>query len=138
MITSVAEPAVAKGTAGEVLRAFLYPGLTSFGGPIAHLGYFRVELVTRRRWTDEAGYGALPFWEAVRIQPDAQAVLRGTNAAVVGILAAALYDLVPTSSVAGLADIAIAGAGFVALLSGVRPWAVVIAVTATTLAFIPF
>lgn len=38
----------------EVLRVFLKLGLTSFGGPIAHLGYFREEFVVRRRWTDEA------------------------------------------------------------------------------------
>lgn len=43
----------------EVLRVFLKLGLTSFGGPIAHLGYFRNELVVRRRWIDEAGYGDL-------------------------------------------------------------------------------
>jgi chromate transporter len=40
----------------EVLAAFFKLGLTSFGGPIAHLGYFRDELVVRRRWIDEAGY----------------------------------------------------------------------------------
>src|ERR1017187_5888098 len=38
---------------------FLKLGVTSFGGPIAHLGYFRDELVTRRRWIDEAGYADL-------------------------------------------------------------------------------
>jgi chromate transporter len=42
-----------------VARAFLKLGLTSFGGPIAHLGYFRDELVTRRKWIDEAGYADL-------------------------------------------------------------------------------
>ncbi len=35
---------------------FLRLGFTSFGGPVAHLGYFRAELVERRRWLDEAGY----------------------------------------------------------------------------------
>ncbi len=39
--------------------AFLGLGLTSFGGPIAHLGYFRTEFVERRRWIDEGGYGEL-------------------------------------------------------------------------------
>ncbi|NLT27029.1 MAG: chromate efflux transporter [Microbacteriaceae bacterium] len=40
---------------GEVFLAFLRLGVTSFGGPIAHLGYFRDEFVARRRWlTDEA------------------------------------------------------------------------------------
>ena len=48
-----------QGTAGEVFFAFLKLGLTSFGGPIAHLGYFRDELVVRRKWIDEAGYADL-------------------------------------------------------------------------------
>src|SRR5690554_2634044 len=47
------------GRAREVFLAFLKLGLTSFGGPIAHLGYFREELVVRRRWLDEAGYADL-------------------------------------------------------------------------------
>jgi chromate transporter len=42
-----------------VFRAFLRLGCTSFGGPIAHLGYFRAELVERRRWIDDAGYADL-------------------------------------------------------------------------------
>ena len=44
------------GTPGEVFRVFLKLGLTSFGGPVAHLGYFRDELVVRRRWVDETAY----------------------------------------------------------------------------------
>lgn len=40
----------------EVLWAFLRLGITSFGGPIAHLGYFRSEFVERRKWLDEAAY----------------------------------------------------------------------------------
>ena len=44
------------GAAGEVFRAFLRLGLTSFGGPIAHLGYFRAEFVERRRWLSERAY----------------------------------------------------------------------------------
>lgn len=47
------------GTAREVLGAFTRLGLTSFGGPIAHLGYFRDELVTRRRWITDEGYAEL-------------------------------------------------------------------------------
>lgn len=42
-----------------VLRAFLKLGLSSFGGPIAHLGYFREEFVVRRRWLDEETYADL-------------------------------------------------------------------------------
>ena len=45
-----------RGTALEVGRAFLRLGLTSFGGPVAHLGYFRTEFVERRRWVDDARY----------------------------------------------------------------------------------
>src|SRR5690606_33609031 len=47
------------GKVGEVFAAFLKLGFTSFGGPIAHLGYFRDELVVRRRWIDEKGYADL-------------------------------------------------------------------------------
>lgn len=47
------------GTPGEVFTTFLKLGVTSFGGPIAHLGYFRDELVVRRKWIDEAGYADL-------------------------------------------------------------------------------
>jgi hypothetical protein len=43
----------------EVFLVFLKLGLTSFGGPIVHLGYFRDEVVVRRRWIDEAGYSDL-------------------------------------------------------------------------------
>jgi len=40
----------------EVLWAFLRLGVTSFGGPVAHLAYFRAEFVERRKWLDEAAY----------------------------------------------------------------------------------
>jgi chromate transporter len=43
-------------SAFEVFRIFLRLGLTSFGGPVAHLGYFRTEFVARRRWLDEASF----------------------------------------------------------------------------------
>jgi chromate transporter len=47
------------GNAREVFAAFLRLGLTSFGGPIAHLGYFREEFVSRRRWLSDAAYADL-------------------------------------------------------------------------------
>lgn len=50
---------IKRGTATEVFTIFLKLGLTSFGGPIAHLGYFRDELVTRRRWLDDRAYADL-------------------------------------------------------------------------------
>ncbi len=40
----------------EVFSVFLRLGLTSFGGPVAHLSYFRAELVERRKWLDEKAY----------------------------------------------------------------------------------
>src|SRR6516165_8874078 len=43
----------------EVLLVFLRLGITCFGGPIAHIGYFRDEFVIRRRWLDERSYAEL-------------------------------------------------------------------------------
>ncbi len=53
---AAAEP---RGSLGEVFAAFLKLGVMSFGGPIAHLGYYREELLVRRRWLDEATYADL-------------------------------------------------------------------------------
>ena len=43
----------------EILAVFLKLGLTCFGGPVAHLGYFRAEFVAKRKWLDEAGFADL-------------------------------------------------------------------------------
>jgi chromate transporter len=43
----------------SVFLVFLRLGLTSFGGPIAHLGYFRTEFVEHRKWLDEKTYADL-------------------------------------------------------------------------------
>jgi chromate transporter len=51
--------AAARGSVLEVLLAAFRLGLTSFGGPVAHLGYFRDEYVIRRKWLDEATYADL-------------------------------------------------------------------------------
>ena len=59
--------------------------------------------------------GALPFWHRLRAHPGARAAMGGVNAAVVGLLASALYDPVWTSAVRGQADFALAAAGFAAL-----------------------
>ena len=48
-----------QGSVSEVFVAFLKLGLTSFGGPIAHLGYFHRELIVRRKWVDESAYAQL-------------------------------------------------------------------------------
>ncbi|MDX9969302.1 MAG: chromate transporter, partial [Hydrogenophaga sp.] len=49
----------AAGSAGEVFTAFLRLGLTSFGGPVAHLAYFRREFVERRAWMNESQFAQL-------------------------------------------------------------------------------
>jgi chromate transporter len=53
------EGAITRGGAWEVFVVFLRLGVTSFGGPVAHLGYFRQALVVRRRWLSEAAYGEI-------------------------------------------------------------------------------
>ena len=58
-MTIVANPIRQPGWPLEVLLVFLRLGLTSFGGPIAHIGYFREEFVVRRRWLDEQAYADL-------------------------------------------------------------------------------
>jgi chromate transporter len=71
--------------------------------------------------------GALPFWHEVRSKRWAQAGLKGANAAVVGVLLAALYTPVATESITGIADAGAALVGFAALHSRrVPPWAVVL------------
>ena len=44
---------------GAIFRVFLTLGLSSFGGPIAHLGYFRREFVERRKWLTESAFADL-------------------------------------------------------------------------------
>ncbi len=71
-------------------------------------------------------YGMLPFWDAMRTRPAAQAAMRGTNAAVVGILGAALYNPVWTSAVLTPRDFALALTGFLLLtVWELPPWIVV-------------
>lgn len=78
---------------------------------------------------------ALPFWNGLRSKSKAQAAMRGANAAVVGILTAALYDPVWTSAVLAPEDFVIAAFGFVALVSWkLPPWIVVVGVDAVTVA----
>jgi len=71
--------------------------------------------------------GALPFWDMLRRQPAVQAALLGINAAVVGLLLAALYRPVWTSAIFGPADFALGIVAFLLLtLWAVPPWIVVI------------
>ncbi|MDI1248370.1 MAG: chromate efflux transporter [Lacunisphaera sp.] len=74
--------------------------------------------------------GALPYWQQLRHQPAAQAALRGANATVVGVLFAAFYDPVCTAGLSGGRTVALAVAGFLALLSGKVPTWVLVAAAA--------
>ena len=81
-------------------------------------------------------YGMLPYWDALRLRPSAQAAMRGTNAAVVGILGAALYNPVWTSAVLSPRDFALALAGFLLLtVWKLPPWIVVVLLAVAGLVF---
>ena len=123
----------ARGSCGEVFLAFLKLGLTSFGGPIAHLGYYRDELVVRRKWIDEAGYADLvalcqflpgPASSQVAF---ALGVLRGNG--LLGGLAASLAFTLPSALVLvalGLSATALTGPYAEGLLHGLKLVAVAI------------
>jgi chromate transporter len=74
--------------------------------------------------------GTLPFWDAFRMRMGAQAVMRGVNAAVVGLLGAALYNPIWTASVEGPPDVALALIGFVLLVAWRAPSFVVVLIGA--------
>jgi chromate transporter len=74
--------------------------------------------------------GTLPFWETFRRRTDAQAIMRGVNAAVVGLLGAALYSPIWTSAVMTPGDFALALVGFVLLTVWHAPPLVVVAMSA--------
>ena len=74
--------------------------------------------------------GCLPFWDRFRARPQAQAAMRGVNASVVGLLGAALYSPVWTSSVLSPGDFAIALVGFVLLTVWRAPPLLAVAVVA--------
>src|ERR1700692_629075 len=59
MIDKVTQYRERRGSVTEVGAAFLKLGMSSFGGPIAHLGYFRREFVEKRHWLDEEHFGEL-------------------------------------------------------------------------------
>ncbi len=57
--TEADSPVAAQRPIREIFLVFLRLGVTSFGGPIAHLGYFRDEFVHRRKWLDDRTYADL-------------------------------------------------------------------------------
>ena len=77
-------------------------------------------------------YGALPFWDRLRVKGHARGALDGVNAAVAGILGAALYQPVWTSAVLCPLDAALAILAFAALAVARLPvWLVVVLAAAT-------
>ncbi len=89
-----------QGTAGEVFAAFLKLGLTSFGGPVAHLGYFRDEFVGRRGWLDDRGYSDLLALSQFLPGPSSSQTgiaIGMTRAGLPGALAAWLGFTVPSA-----------------------------------------
>jgi chromate transporter len=84
--------------------------------------------------------GALPFWEDLRRRPSAQAALRGVNAAVVGLLLAALYNPVWTAGILSARAFALATGAFLLLFMWqTPPWLVVVlsALGGTVIALVP-
>jgi chromate transporter len=73
---------------------------------------------------------ALPFWDTFRRRTWAQAVMRGVNASVVGLLGAALYNPIWTTSVKGPGDFGLALLGFVLLTAWKAPPLLVVAISA--------
>jgi chromate transporter len=74
--------------------------------------------------------GTLPFWDAFRRRAGTQAVMRGINAAVVGLLGAALYSPIWISTAQGPPDVAVALVGFILLVAWKAPPVVVVVVSA--------
>lgn len=74
--------------------------------------------------------GALPYWDSFRRRPEAQAIMAGVNAAVVGLLGAALYAPIWTNSVKSVRDFGIVLVGFVLLTVWRAPPLVVVAISA--------
>jgi chromate transporter len=58
-VAELATRSPTRSSALEILGVFLRLGLTCFGGPVAHIGYFRAEFVIKRKWLDEAGFADL-------------------------------------------------------------------------------
>lgn len=89
-----------QGKLTELVGAFLRLGLTSFGGPVAHLGYFRAEFVERRRWLDDEEFGDLVALCQMLPGPASSQVvfaLGMRRAGLPGALAASLCFILPSA-----------------------------------------
>jgi chromate transporter len=87
---------------GDVFRIFLRLGLTSFGGPIAHIGYFRREFVERRQWLDEPTFASIVAFCSVLPGPTSSqtGMLVGLTRAGAGGAAAAWIGFTAPSAIA--------------------------------------
>ena len=114
------ESVVARGTVAEVAGAFLKLGFISFGGPVAHLGYFHDEFVDRRRWIDDAAYAELVALCQFLPGPASSQVafaLGMRRAGILGAMAASCCFLAPSAilmiafayGVTAIGDLASAG-----------------------------
>ena len=123
--------------AGTIFLAFLRLGFTSFGGPVAHIGYFREELVVRRAWTEERGFADLVALCQMLPGPSSSQVGIGIGfqkAGLSGALAAWLGFTAPSAIVMitlGYGVLAFEDAIPAGLLQGLK--AVVVAVVAQAL-----
>jgi chromate transporter len=114
------------GSALEVLASGLRLGLTSFGGPIAHVGYQHAEYVVRRRWVDDATFGELVGLTQTLPGPASSQVgiaVGMLRAGYRGALAAWIGFTLPSAVLMTLVGLGIAGTG----LPGAGPVAGLIA-----------
>ena len=94
--------APAHGALHEIAGAFLKLGFTCFGGPVAHLGYFREEFVRRRAWLEDAAYGDLVALAQFLPGPTSSQVVFGLGmqrGGLPGALAASLCFTLPSAIV---------------------------------------
>lgn len=85
----------------EVAGAFLKLGLTSFGGPVAHIGYIRAECVDARRWLDDDEYGDIVALCQFLPGPSSSQVvfaLGMLRAGLLGAIAASVAFLLPSAA----------------------------------------
>ncbi len=93
-------PHASPGNIAEVARVFLRLGCSSFGGPVAHLGYFRAEFVEKRKWIDDAHFGDLVALCQFLPGPASSQVvfaLGMIRAGVAGAMAASLCFTLPSA-----------------------------------------
>lgn len=101
------------GGAGEVFLAALRLGLTSFGGPVAHIGFFRDEYVRRRRWLDDEAFSELVALASVLPGPSSSQLgiaIGALRAGKLGGLAAWVGFTLPSAALMTAFALGVAGA----------------------------